>query len=95
MVHPRGRRLDPPQPPPPHHSVPIDGNLGMPAEDVGLEEFFGDPLLAGIDDLRFRNGGRNLLDMSRVDRITEDDAHQSLTLLERTSVQHVPPSISL
>ena len=54
MVHAGGGGLDPLQPALADDAVPIDGHLGMAAEDVGGEEFLGDPLLAGVDDLGLR-----------------------------------------
>ena len=60
MVHAGGRRLDPLQPSLADHAVPIDRHLGVAAENVGREDFLGDLLLAGIDDLGPGRGGGNL-----------------------------------
>ena len=78
MVHAGGRGLDPLQPALPDHAVPIDRHLGMAAEDVGPEDFLGDPLLAGIDDFGLGDGGGDLPRCSGFDRIAKDDAHGGL-----------------
>ncbi len=75
MVHSGGGRLDPPQPAAADHAVPIDRDLGVPAEDVGVEKLLGDPLLAGIDHLGPRHGGGDLGDVFRFDGVAKDDAH--------------------
>ena len=76
MVHAGGRRLDPPQAALPDHAVPIDRHLGVAAEDVGPEQLFGDPLLAGVDDLGLRHGGGDLLDVFGFDGVAEDDSRR-------------------
>ena len=50
VVHPGGRRLNPPQPPLPHHLVPGHRHLGVAAKNVGRQQLRGHPFLAGIDD---------------------------------------------
>ena len=60
MVHAGGGGLDPLEAALADDAVPIDGHLGMAAEDVGGEEFGGHPLLAGVDDLGLRGGGGDL-----------------------------------
>ena len=75
MVHAGGRGLDPLEPSLCDDAVPVDGHLGMAAEHVGGEEFLGDPLLAGVDDLGLGGRGGDLPDVFRLDRIAENDAH--------------------
>ncbi len=75
VVHPGGRRLDPPQTPLPHHAVPIDRHLGMAAEDIGGKQLGGDPLVAGIDDLGPRRRGGNLRKMFGFKGIAKYNAH--------------------
>ena len=75
MVHAGGGGLDPLQPALADDAVPIDGHLGMAAEDVGREEFLGDALLAGVDDFGLRHGGGDLARCLGSTGIAEDDAH--------------------
>ena len=76
MVHSGRRRLNPLQPALAHDAVPIDRRLGVSAEDVGGKKLFGDALLAGVDDFGLRHSGGDLLDVSWLDGVTEDDSHK-------------------
>ena len=73
MVEPGRRRLNPPQPALSHHLVPRHGHLRVAAKHVGRQQLLGDPFLAGVDDLELRRDGRNLGDVPRFDRVTQDD----------------------
>ena len=75
MVHAGGRGLDPLESSLSDDGVPVDGHLGMAAENVGLEDFLGDALLAGVDDLGLGRRGGDLPDVFRLDGIAKDDAH--------------------
>ncbi len=60
MIHSRGRGLNPLQPSLANDAVPIDGHLGVTAENVGREDFRGNLFLRGIDDLGLRHNGGDL-----------------------------------
>ena len=70
---PGGRRLDRLQPSLADDPLPIDGHLGMPAENVGGEDFCGNLLLRGIDDLGSRHDGGNLLQVAGLGDVAEND----------------------
>ena len=63
MVHPGGRRLNPPQPALPHHVVPRHRHLGVAAKNVGRQQLRRHPLLPGVDDLRLRRDRGDLGDV--------------------------------
>ena len=75
MVEPRGRRLNPLQPAAPHDLRPRHRHFGVAAEDVGVEQFRGDPLLPSIDHFVAGRGGANLLQVTRLDGVAKDDSH--------------------
>ena len=56
-------------------AVPIDRHFGVAAEDVGGEDLLGDLILRGIDDLGLRHDGGDLLQMTGLGDVTENDAH--------------------
>ena len=56
MIESRGRRLDPPQVTFSDNLRPGNRDFGMPAEDVGGREPFGDTFLARVDHLIIRSG---------------------------------------
>lgn len=55
--------------------VPRNGDLGVPQEDVGVEQFLGDAFLAGVDDFMPRSGGGQLRQVPGFHGITDDDSH--------------------
>ena len=75
MVHAGGRRLNPPQPAPPYHLGPIDGHLGVSAENIRSQDFAGDALLPGIDEFGIGRGGGDLRQVTLLDRVAEDNPH--------------------
>ncbi len=74
VVQAGGGGLDPVQTLAAADFVPGDGDFGMAAENVGVEQLFGDVFLAGVDD--FITGGvfRDLSDVVRLDRVAEDES---------------------
>src|SRR3954471_6253997 len=74
MVEAGGGGLDPLEPAIVADFVPIDGDFGVAAEDVGGGEFGGDVFLAGIDDLVAGGGGPDLGKVTRLDGVAEDEA---------------------
>ncbi len=79
MVQTGSRRLNPPQPPAANHGVPVDGHLGVSAKNVGPQDFLGNMLLSGIDDVSRAGHGGNLIVMPLFDRVAEDDSHGFVT----------------
>ncbi len=75
VIHARGRRLDPLQLSLADDAVPIDRHLGVAAEDVGGEDFRGNLLLRGVDDLGLRHDCGNLLQVTGLGDVAENDAH--------------------
>ena len=75
MVEAGGGRLNPLETSLADDAVPIDGDFWMAAEQVAIEEFLSDVLLAGVEDLGLRGGGLNLGDVLRLDRIAKGNAH--------------------
>ena len=73
MVEPGRRGLNPAQAALPHDLVPRHGHFGVTAKNVGRRAVLGDAFLAGVDDFGVRRGGRDLGDVLRFDRVTEDD----------------------
>lgn len=74
MVEPGGGRLDPVEPLAAADFVPRDWNFGMAAKNVGVEQFFSDVLLAGIDDIVVGGRGGDLGDVPGLDRVAENDS---------------------
>ena len=73
VIHAGGRGLDPLQPSLADDAVPIDRHFGVTAEDVGREDFRGDLLLGGIDDLGLRHDGGDLLQVTGLGDVAEND----------------------
>jgi hypothetical protein len=46
----------------------------MPAKDIGAQQLVSHSFLAGIDNVKARIHGRNLLTVAGFDRIAENDA---------------------
>src|SRR3954470_71042 len=74
MVEAGGGGLDPLEAAVVADFVPIDGDFGVAAEDVGGGELGGDVFLAGVDDLVTGGGGPDLGKVTRLDRVAEDEA---------------------
>jgi hypothetical protein len=47
----------------------------MAAKDVGLKDFCGDPLLAGVDHFDLGHSGGDLLAVARLNGIAEHNSH--------------------
>jgi len=77
VIHTGGGGLDPMQPALSDYAVPIDGDFGVSAKHVGIEQFAGHPFLAGVDNFSPRHCRGDLLAMAFFDRIAEDDAHEN------------------
>ena len=75
MIGPGGRGLNPFQPIEPDDFLPRGRHLRMPAKQIGGENLLGNSLLPGIDDFRVRRGGVNLIQMTLLQGVAEDDAH--------------------
>src|SRR3954462_14316906 len=74
MVEAGGGGLDPLEPAIVADFVPINGDFGVAAEDVGGGELGGDVFLAGIDDFVAGGGGPDLGKVTRLDGVAEDEA---------------------
>src|SRR3954470_20767618 len=74
MVEAGGGGLDPLEPAIVADFVPIDGDFGVAAEDVGGGELGGGVFLAGVDDLVTGGGGPDLGKVTRLDEVAEDEA---------------------
>jgi hypothetical protein len=74
VVQPGRRRLDPGQALAAADFVPRDRDLRVAAKNGGVEELFGDALLAGVDDLETGRGPRDLGDMAGFHGVTKHDS---------------------
>ena len=74
VVQPGGGRLDPMEPLAAADFVPGDGNFGVAAKNVGIQQFSSDMLLAGVDDVVVRGGRGDLGDVPGFDRVAENDS---------------------
>ena len=75
MVESGGGRLNPLQPSGGDDAVPVDGNLGMPAEKIGVMNLLGDVLLAGVDDFRVGSDRGDLPQMTVFHRVAKNNPH--------------------
>ena len=74
MVESGGRGLDPVEPLAAADFVPGNGNFGVAAKNVGVEQFFSDVFLAGVDDVVVGSRGSDLGDVASFDRVAENDS---------------------
>ncbi len=74
MVEPGSRGLNPAEAALLDDLIPRDRNLSVATENIGGQQQFGDSLLTSIDYVELGGGSSDLIDMPRVDRITENYA---------------------
>src|SRR5262245_17577790 len=75
MIETRRRRLNPLQAPAAYNLRPRHRHLRMPAEDVGIQQLFRNPLLPGIDDFMPRRCRLELRFVPRLIGIAQYNAH--------------------
>jgi hypothetical protein len=73
MIEAGRGRLNPAEAASPDDIIPGDGHLAVAAEDVGRREQFGNSFLSGVDDVGMWSGGRDLVDVFWLNRVTKND----------------------